>query len=253
MATAAKKTTSAKKQAPPAKPDPAPAPATLVSELAREGTIQAKIAYVQTHVAAVEKTGQVDYQDQRGQRTNYRHMQEHALLELLRPFWRDVGICVTEGDIRVTRTGNHVQLEQELVIQDVNPRGDRPLEEWERRSWYVSEGVDKQDKASNKAHTGWMKYALQKAFKVPTEDIDDNDNSDPTEQEKHTPGKELISDQAATSLRDLIESAVTEGHLTRQRVKALLQGTYGVEMLTELSPEDGNAVATWVAEQVRGG
>jgi hypothetical protein len=217
----------------------------------RNSSVQAKVAWVQQHVQNVEKTGTVSFG-----KTNYSHMQEHGLIEVLRPLLREVGLCVTPNITSYERQGNHLQIQGELIVTDVNPKGDRDHWEWQIQAGFVNEGVDTADKASNKALTGWMKYALQKFFLVPTEGIDDNDNSEGQVADRAPaaqPGVERVSAEDAAALKATIDAAVKEGHLTGNRVKALMQGTYNASKLTDLTAEDAAALGQWVEQQVKNG
>jgi hypothetical protein len=145
--------------------------AKLQAELAGKG-VYATIAWVQQHVGAVEKTGRVSFG-----KTNFSHMQEHGLINVLRPLWRIAGLCVIGGVPHANgyrAEGGMFVVDFELRVIDTED-GDQVVS-----AYYPNVGVDTADKGFNKAYTGAMKYALQKFFLVPTSDIDDNETLDVT-------------------------------------------------------------------------
>jgi hypothetical protein len=244
MTTQARKTRApAKKAASSAPSRPEPDQNFSASPLPKNATLHARVRWVQQRVPNVEKTGTVSFG-----KTKFDHMQEHGLIEILRPLLRQAEIGWYIDILSTERNGNHVQLSGFLVV--FNDQGD------EIKTGITNEGVDANDKATNKALTGLTKYALQKFFNVPTEAIDDNETLD-TPKSPQTPGAPAptqsgLADESRTELvRQTIAAAVREGHLTNARVKALLQGTYNVETLGELSEADLTTVANWVVTQVK--
>lgn len=220
----------------------------------------AKLAYIQTHISNVEKTGQNTHH-------NYAYMQEHGLIDLLRPFLRLVNCAIVPSPaLRLERTGNQVTLIGTLTLIDgdehpylTNGDGSPVFDpsggvvnnpRYSVSGSFAGEGMDNQDKATNKAHTSWMKYALQKFFMVPTEHVDDSDSSDVQDaqatarKQKDMPAPAVL-EECLTTIKD----AIKDGTLDRNKVEAKL-ATLRVKKPADLDVDQMNVFFTWVREQV---
>lgn len=224
--------------------------------------VQAKIGFIQTHIGDVKKTGRVSFGN-----SNYAHMQEHGLIEVLRPFLRALHLSLHADVPQRERNGNHTFVSGTLVVVDndevpflthadgspivVEGSHTIPNPVRELHLHFPNEGVDSQDKGTNKALTGWMKYALQKTFLIPTDKIDDNDQLDgsvpqSTATAAHAGGDK---DLQVSNLRNAIAAAVNDGRVTQNDVLGVLQGTYGTDKLDQLSPEQLTGVEAWLKQR----
>jgi hypothetical protein len=199
-------------------------------------TVDEKLAWVQAHVGAVEKTGTVAFG-----RTTYKHMQEHGLIGILRPLLAAVGCSVRCGCVSIDREGNHVILELRLTFTDGS--GDEISER------YYSEGVDQGDKAINKALTNGNKYALQKFFQIPTDKVDDVEGSDEANNQASTRGRKAAAPPVDTEADEITKRALSlasEGKLEKNRIRAYLQGEFGVETVHALGKADRAALSKFL-------
>ncbi|HEY5708606.1 MAG TPA: ERF family protein [Solirubrobacterales bacterium] len=236
----------------PATPKPAAKPRAAAKPKEPKG-VHAKLEAIVDEVGYVEKTGEVSFG-----KTQYDYMQEHGLLALLKPLWHKYGVTFVVG-LTQRPTGINVVVSDRLttvvvqaVLTDVET-GEQIVAE------YVGQGQDQTDKASNKALTGANKYALQKFFQVPTEQIDDSDQTVPEGQQatattkppKPKAGEEpRMSATQIKKLREVAGDAVRQKMLTADRVIAALQGSYGKTEIKDLTPKEGKAFSEWLTEQI---
>ncbi len=209
----------------------------------------AKIAYVQHHVEHVEKSGTVAFG-----KTNYSYMQEHGLIEVLRPLLREVGLAVVGGAKGYEVLGQTTVVDFELTVADVDDgqsitRG------------FPNVGVDSGDKAFNKAYTGAMKYALQKFFLVPTEGIDDNDG-EPSNGKAQAPAPNVRNRAAerdpldspppigVARARTLVEQVFKNGLAKKYAGLAELDGLATEEAFVDVvkgyTPKGAEAMQKWI-------
>jgi hypothetical protein len=210
--------------------------------------VHAKLAAIVAEVGHVDKTGSIAFG-----RTKYDYMQEHGLLALLKPLWEKHGVTFVVGvavglENAVSQVGNLATVVVQARLTDTDS-GEDIL------AYYVGQGSDQGDKATNKALTGANKYALQKFFQVPTEQIDDSDAtaSEQAPRQQASPPVsqlQLVSADDADALRQIIQHAREERHLTYPKVQANLQSAYNVSTIDELTPEQAESFAQWVAEQI---
>lgn len=200
-----------------------------------------KLGWIQNNAGHVEKTGEVKFGN-----TKYQHMQEHGLLQVLKPLFRAARVALQTGATIAEHSGNHMSIDFQLALIDLE--SDETM-----TTSYPAEGVDSSDKAAYKAMTGGMKYALQKFFLIPTEKLDEPEQGDQTtstRQEAQAQTKTLVSPANAAKLREAAQAAVEQKHLTQNAVKARIQSQYGVDRLEQLSPQQATAFGTWLAEMV---
>lgn len=193
-----------------------------------------KIAWVQAQVGHVEKTGEVRFGS-----TKFKHMQEHGLLAVLKPLLSEVGLVVFPSITTTTRDGNHTFVAGELHVIDAETGQGITAS-------FANEGVDNQDKATNKAMTGFMKYALQKFFLVPTEDIDDNETVD-TDSTAGTRSRGTDAEDVA--FRNTVNGLIEEKNVEPNTFKAFLQGELGVGRLEELDKPGRKKALDWLTAQ----
>jgi hypothetical protein len=199
----------------------------------------AKLAYIQTHIRNVEKTGV-------NQHHGYNYFQEHGLMDLLRPMLRELrcALVASPGEAW-ERDGNRITIQGTLRFIDTEAAPDSP--DREIRAQFVNEGVDTQDKATNKALTGWMKYALQKFFAVPTQEVADADHSDVKQAQAHVaskpdelpPGSQKVSAENAQRIAASMKAAVEAGQLDGNKVKAKLS-TFKKKNVSDLTEDQAN-------------
>jgi hypothetical protein len=259
----------------PAKPKPEPAaepPAAPTNELRGAA---AKLGYIQGHITNVEKTGWNDHH-------KYNYFQEHGLLNLLRPLLRELR-CTIEPSPTGTqyiRDGNRAIVvgwidfvdtaEPPFVLEKsgepllnavTGAPVDNPL--YRVRCFISNEGVDNQDKATNKALTGWMKYALQKLFLVPTDAVDDADDvvangngataeAPPAPTPEQAVANKPVGDTAAKPLIDKAAAAVEAGTLDPNKFKAKL-ATYKTDSVSKLTADQFLEFEEWFEKQVGAG
>lgn len=226
----------------------------------------AKLAYIQTHIRNVEKTG-VNTHHQ------YNYFQEHGLMDLLRPLLRELRCAVIESPGEsFTREGNKITVQGTLRFVDTEAppylvNGDalmlnhdgQPIANPDREicATFVNEGVDNQDKATNKSLTGWSKYALQKFFLVPTERVDDADHSDVVQAQAAVASAPVPADPATTpvpedvaaTIAGALKAAVEAGQLDGNKVKAKLS-TYRKKAVKDLTVAQAEEFYDWANEEI---
>lgn len=218
----------------------------------------AKLAYIQTHISDVEKTGVNTHH-------GYNYFQEHGLLNLLRPLLRQLHCAVVPSPTGVTytREGNRAIvvgfidfIDSEEPPYVVDAGGFPVLVEgklvenpaYKIRAFFTNEGVDNQDKATNKALTGWMKYALQKLFAVPTEHVDDADSTEVRAAQEAAGVDVKITDATADAIVGDAADAVKAGKLDGNKFKAKL-AAYGVSTPHGLTTSQAAELTDWMAEE----
>ena len=224
------------------KPD-APAEFPIPIMDADRANLWSKIAWVQHHVTHVEKTGNVSFGN-----TKFKHMQEHGLIEVLRPLCRAIGLSYTFGMVPGgwKSEGNSYYVECKLTVTDTATGQ-------QTEAHFVNVGVDNADKGFNKAYTGAMKYGLQKFFAVPTEGIDDNETVDIKKEvaagAPAASGRDLIDAQTADALRKtLIEANVDPSVVTNH-----LTAMYGVSSISAVPGSKAAEFGQWVTKVIKGG
>jgi hypothetical protein len=226
-----------------------------VREDLKDKGLAAKIAWVQQNVGHVEKTGVVNFGG-----TSFRAMQEHGLLNVLRPLWRVAGLSVTGGSVEPgawRAENNQYFVDWAITVQNV----DNPTEVMVR--YYPNVGNDKGDKGLNKAMTAANKYGLQKFFQVPTQEIDDNDAAVIVETIRETQpaavGADVVqmnsrkpSEEDVKALTAELQKGVGAGAFQPADVKNHLTAEYGVQIVAQLTKPQFQDFSRWVAEKLAG-
>ena len=215
---------------------------------------------MQAHVGAVDKTGKVKFGN-----VQYDVMQEHGIFAVLGALLDEAGLSTTFGlappamfPDSYLKEGNGVMMVCELVVRDDSGA--------ERRAYFPAEGIDSADKASPKALTMASKYAYQKFFRIPTEKVDDADQTASAqhaqEGRKGAQTRQKAKPAAANgdrmpegqiqALRETAAAAVQAGAIAQERIFAALQ-THGVEKVEMLTAAQGKAFADWLEAELRGG
>lgn len=220
----------------------------------------AKLAFIQTHITNVEKTG-------RNTHHNYDYFQEHGLLDLIRPLLRELRCAIVPSPTgtRYERVdGNRaivsgyidfIDTEESPFINDAGGMvllcEGKPVENpsYRIRAYFTNEGTDNQDKATNKALTGWMKYALQKLFAIPTEKVDDADHPEVQQAAQRTQAPGKVAEQTAVAIVKTATEAVKAGHLDGNKFKAKL-ATYRTDAVTDLTPDQAKELSDWMIAQI---
>jgi hypothetical protein len=229
--------------------------------LAKPKGAAAKLAYIQTHLSNVEKTG-------RNEHHKYNYMQEHGLIDLLRPFLRAMNCSVVLSPANdVQRTDNRVVVIGSLTFTDAdaNPyvtaedgrsfvfdANGMPILNLDRSitANFAGEGIDPQDKATNKAHTGFAKYALQKFFLVPTEHVDDSDSEEVTEASRFVKNQGTpVAPEVLEHVLAQVKDGIAAGTLDRNKVQAKLT-TLKVKRAGDLDDKGMNVFSKWVDAQL---
>lgn len=209
----------------------------------RGQTLAVKLWWIRTHVGEVEKTGEVSFKN-----VQFRAMQEHGLLNVLRPLWRMAGVDVQvggagPGSMTLGPTHNIGTPALDVCLTATNVEND----EDHVQAWYPNVGLDNADKAANKAWTGAVKYALQKFFLVPTQDLDDNETIRGDDGALSTGGNVadvgkggttgVASSEDVQTVRGLIVGEIEGGNATIGGwVQNTLAADYKVGKLDELTP-----------------
>ena len=226
----------------------------------------AKLSFIQSHITFVEKTG-------RNTHHNYDYFQEHGLLNIIRPWLRALHCSIEPSPtgVKYDRAGNSAYVVGWLDFVDgdeppfvtdpttgqlvLNPITGEPIANPDRkvRLFFTNEGVDSQDKATNKALTGWMKYALQKTFAIPTEQVDDADATEVREAAAAVgapvAAKPIGAEKAEPWLA-IVADLVSEGKLDGNKFKAKL-ATYRTNAVAELTDEQFAEFDAWVDAEVK--
>lgn len=231
-------------------PDPKPdaAPAEELHPFDRENPpvgkpIHFKLAWIQNNAGHVDKTGQVKFGS-----TQYKHMQEHGLLQVLKPLLRDALCACTPEALLIEHNGNHMTLDYSIELSCAET-GDSITKH------FLGEGVDSSDKASYKGMTGGMKYSLQKFFLIPTEKLDEPEGSAPSENTGSTRGTGntragKITQADAKKLHEAAQAAIKEKRLDANKVKGQLQAQFGVDKVSDLKASDGAAFGKWLVDNI---
>ena len=236
-----------------------------------------KLGWIQTHIGAVAKTGSTP---------QYRYMEEHGLLDLLRPFLRRVNctLRISPAETQVRSEGNHHVIEGviELIDNEQLPFVGRTLDEpllnsqtgepivnplRSIRGHFANEGVDREAKGLNKAMTMWTKYALQKFFAVPTQAVDDADHpevrqaraavasvpddvpAEASSSSQPTGQGGPVGDAGSEWVAGPVKDAVAAGTLDGAQFKAKL-ATFGADSVGELSQSDFDALKEWTEDKI---
>lgn len=227
----------------------------------------AKLAYIQTHIRNVDKTGVNTHH-------GYNYFQEHGLLDLIRPLMRELHCAIVPSPGQhFVRDGNRITVQGTLTFIDTDQpthlvQGDQilvnavtgePVLNPDRQivATFVNEGVDNQDKATNKSLTGWMKYALQKLFAVPTEKVDDADHSDVVQAQAQVASKPEQVDPAIAPVQEGlaktiiagIQQAVEANQLDGNKVKAKLS-SFRKSNVSDLTQGQAEELWDWCSREI---
>jgi ERF superfamily len=204
----------------------------------------AKLAWIQQHLTTnVIKTG-------RNEHHRYDYFQEHGILDLLKPFLEKVGAGYIIDFQDITAEGNHTRGILAITVFDMNLSRDDV--NWGVTERYPGEATDSQDKGSNKLMTTAVKYALQKAFSIPTEALEDTDaDSNGGSPESKAPAKpKAIAAKKAAALRATAAQAVDDQKIDAKAVTAFLTSEFRKNKITDLTAQEGEVFETWLTEQV---
>lgn len=223
-----------------------------------QACVAAKLAHVQARSKQVEKTGQ--------HKQGYRYMQEHKLIEQLKPLLAEVNASIRPGLIdSVTVAVNpasakHWQLTTitSSVVFQCGDTGGQLI------AGTVGQGEDAGDKGAGKAMTYAFKYGLQKLGLIPTEEILDADDDD---EQPAAPaqapggqapaaaaaGEERIGTEKAKQILAILQREVEAQHLDPNKVKgkvATFRVPWSVEGLAQLTNAQKTQLAEWVGKEV---
>lgn len=220
--------------------------------------VAAKLAYVQGKTGQVEKTGV----HQQG----YTYMQEHKLIEQLKGLLREVNASIAPGLIQEclivdkkigAKEGKLITIVSSVVFRCGDTGGEIAI-------GTIGSGEDMSDKGAGKAATYAFKYGLQKGGLIPTDQIDDADQTvseapqasapaqakgaAPAAQAAPAEGAGVPVDQAK-ALVQAITDFVKGGSLDPNKVKAKL-GTFRTDDVAQLTPEQFEDFRTWLNAEV---
>lgn len=204
----------------------------------------AKLAWVQQHITTnVVKTG-------RNEHHKYDYFQEHGILDIIKPFMEKVGIGYVPDFPDTNAEGNHTRGDILITVFDMYLS--RADVDWGVTMRFPGEATDNQDKGSNKLMTTAYKYALQKAFAVPTEALEDTDSdANGGAPEKAVPAKPKgIAAKKAASLRATAAQAVDDGKFDAKAVTAYLTSEFRKNKITELTADEAEQFEAWLTDQI---
>ena len=122
----------------------------------------AKLAYIQSRMRVVTKTGQNTHQ-------NFTYFQEHGLLALLQPFQEELHVAILDSWRDVEEDGNMTKGIITLTFIDTDVDPDDPR--YSVSADYPMQATDKQGWGAAKLLTYGKKFAMQKLFGIPTDDL----------------------------------------------------------------------------------
>lgn len=141
--------------------DPVPEAMTITEGWVPEGAA-AKLAYIQSKMRVVLKTGKNEHQ-------KFDYMQEHALIALLQPFQDELHVAVVDSWSDVEEDGNMTKGIITLTFIDTDLDPDDPR--YSLSASYPMQATDKQGWGAAKMLTYGKKFAMQKMLGIPTDDL----------------------------------------------------------------------------------
>ena len=220
-------------------------PLQAIAEEAAGKSLHYKIGLVQHNVAAVDKTGKVDF-GEGAKRNKYDHMQEHGLIGVLRDLLEAVKVGYYGGCVSPswTQNGNIWAVDYALTVFDMESDA-------EITRYYPNVGVDSSDKGLNKAYTGASKYALQKFFSIPTQGLPEQEQgtkpdipAEPATAQAKSSGQ--VPEKDINELRTLLANQ-DSGFIAHAMNKVK---TYGVDRLEQMSAKQFMEFGNWVENSV---
>jgi hypothetical protein len=185
-----------------------------------------KMALISAEMTTVAKNLKVGY----GNMT-YKAVAENDIIEAVKPLETKHGVYsypigrkvidqqIIEGEkndkmfLRIETTYRFVDVDDESFIEVIS----------------IADGVDTQDKAPGKAMTYADKYALMKAYKIPTGEDPDKDASEPFKKTPNTDASIPKSEAHHRVLKQLTADIEPE------MLVATLKARYGVERIEDLN------------------
>ncbi len=214
------------------KPNLAAVPAPLEAAWKPVGA-SAKLAYIQAHVDFVPKTGTNTHQ-------KFDYFQEHGVLACLRPFQRDLHVAIIIDIYDVVVEGNMTSGVAKVMLVDTDAASDYP----DRAVWgrFPMQATDNQGWGAAKLQTYAKKFALQKFFGIPTEEL--------PEAEREAIAIAL-GEERPIQLSDPAEFAglrqsLTDGNADPKRVRAKLVADFKCQTIGDLLPSQLEAFKAWV-------
>lgn len=193
-------------------------------------SVTERLHAIQRQVPVVEKTGEVAFKG-----VSYEHMQEHGLLGLLRPYLTHFKLGIISDTMELEAEGNMVRMKIAYTIYCADQPRDDSNPNWSVTTRMWTQGVDQSDKAINKAYTNGMKYFLQKAFLVPTDQVDDVEGSDEAHNLRSTASTAKAAGATLAGLRARAQQLVSDQKLTNNDVVAYLTATFGTSQVMDLT------------------
>lgn len=205
----------------------------------------AKLAHVQAHIQDVDKTGFNAHQ-------KFRYFQEHGIFGLLKPFQRELQFAIVTDVVDVEHDGNMTSGTAVTRFIDVELSPEDPRYEIVQR--LPMQATDNAGWGAAKLLTYANKFALQKLLEIPTEDMPEAEAEAVPSTAKGGKGNgrgrpSTIAEGTVAELR----SALIDGQADPNRVKAKLQGDFGVGTIEALKPEHLAAFRAWVLEETAKG
>jgi hypothetical protein len=226
----------------------------MASTTAKTNNVQSAILEVMKDVGYVEKTGKMSMG-----RSSYTFTEERELIAALRPSMIKNGlIMVPKGVTEGTETyAEYLRNDKpwriyraQFCFELIHPESNTSLD-----VYAPGEGADNGDKASNKASTGALKYALRQTFLIETGDDPDNTSSEavagttsknatPRTVKKAAPKKEVDEDVLKKALAYKVPAGMPHAGDTLE--KAMTQKPTGVMVISFIAgvepSGDGNTM-----------
>lgn len=208
----------------------------------------AKLAYIQGDIDRVLKTGNNTHM-------KFKYFEEHKIIELLRPYQRAMRLAIIVDYIDPQHAGSLTSMTAVVTFID----SEQPADSLDReiRATYPIQATDTQGWGAAKAQTYGKKYALQKFFGIPMDDIKDGDNEAAVAQT--TTGPAMAGPKKAPPATvKLLKAALADIHKTLpdekkaiflQRVSGQLQTAHGVEKVDQLAADAVAPFQAWIAAQ----
>lgn len=222
-------------------------PAAKTTEYTPSG-VAAKLAFIQGDIDRVLKTGNNSHM-------KFKYFEEHKIIELLRPYQRDLKLAIVVDYIDPQHQGSLTSMTAVVTLIDT----EQPADSLDRelRATYPIQATDTQGWGAAKAQTYGKKYALQKFFGIPMDDIKDGDNEAAVQQTTTGPAM-AAPKKAAPAQVKLLKGALQAIHTSLpeekrpvflQRVSGELQTSYGVEKVEQLAAEAVAPFQAWISAQ----
>lgn len=202
--------------------------------------VYAKLAWVQSHIAHLPKTGKAKFGD---------YFQEHSALSLLRVWQRELKFAVIVDFPECREDGDERFLITRVTMVDYEQDAESPLSSIQ--ALYPIEATNRQGFGYATAQTYGKKFALHKFFSMPAEEIPEQEG-----EPSQTPARkasEKVAAERAHMQQDVISAAASDPAFV-ERFKAYIQTVHGVDKSDKMTTLSSiRAARAWIIEQTSNG